>query len=100
MLGDGTAVSGPVELREALLEKLQSGVADYDLVVPSDYMVRILIAEKLVQPLEMANVVRFRDLRQDLRVDAQPHLQPRLAQPGRRRHGDRELHGARGHAGG
>ena len=29
---------------EALLAKLQSGVADYDLVVPSDYMVRILIA--------------------------------------------------------
>src|SRR5690349_6663913 len=32
---------------EALLEKLQSGVADYDIVVPSDYMVRIMISEKL-----------------------------------------------------
>jgi spermidine/putrescine-binding protein len=37
---------------EALLEKLQSGVADYDFVVPSDYMVRILIAEGLVQPID------------------------------------------------
>ncbi len=37
---------------EALLGKLQSGVADYDLVVPSDYMVRILVAETLVQPLD------------------------------------------------
>jgi spermidine/putrescine-binding protein len=37
---------------EALLEKLQSGVADYDLVVPTDYMVRILIAEGLLQPLD------------------------------------------------
>lgn len=37
---------------EALLEKLQSGVADYDLVFPSDYMVRTLISEKLVQPLD------------------------------------------------
>ncbi len=27
---------------EALLAKLQSGVADYDLVVPSDYMLKIL----------------------------------------------------------
>jgi spermidine/putrescine-binding protein len=36
---------------ESVLEKLQSGVADYDLVVPSDYMVRILIHLKLIQPL-------------------------------------------------
>src|SRR5205807_10464193 len=28
---------------EALLEKLQSGVADYDLVVPSDYMLQVLV---------------------------------------------------------
>ena len=37
---------------EPVLEKLQSGVADYDLVVPSDYMVRILIHLKLIKPLE------------------------------------------------
>jgi spermidine/putrescine-binding protein len=36
---------------ESVLEKLQSGVADYDLVVPSDYMVRILIHLGLLQPL-------------------------------------------------
>ncbi len=36
---------------ESVLEKLQSGVADYDLVVPSDYMVRILIHLNLIQPL-------------------------------------------------
>lgn len=36
---------------EPVLEKLQSGVADYDLVVPSDYMVRILIHLNLVKPL-------------------------------------------------
>ena len=33
---------------EPVLEKLQSGVADYDLVVPSDYMVRILIHLNLI----------------------------------------------------
>jgi spermidine/putrescine-binding protein len=37
---------------ESVLEKLQSGVADYDLVVPSDYMVRILIHLNLIQPLQ------------------------------------------------
>lgn len=47
---------------EALLEKLQSGVADYDVVVPSDYMVRILIAEKLVQPLQKDKLPNLKNL--------------------------------------
>jgi len=37
---------------EPVLAKLQSGVADYDLVVPSDYMVRILVLSRLLRPLE------------------------------------------------
>ena len=41
---------------EALLAKLQSGVADYDLVVPSDYMMRILVHEGLLQPLDKAKI--------------------------------------------
>lgn len=41
---------------EAVLEKLQSGVADYDVVVPSDYVVKILIAEGLIQPLGLARL--------------------------------------------
>ena len=41
---------------ESVLEKLQSGVADYDLVVPSDYMVRILIYLKLLRPLDRARL--------------------------------------------
>jgi spermidine/putrescine-binding protein len=47
---------------EALLEKLQSGVADYDLVVPSDYMVKILIAEKLIQPIDHAKLPNIKNL--------------------------------------
>jgi spermidine/putrescine-binding protein len=47
---------------EALLEKLQSGVSDYDLVVPSDYMVKILIAEKLIQPLDHKKIKNFQNL--------------------------------------
>lgn len=47
---------------EALLEKLQSGVADYDLVVPSDYMVKILISESLVQALDHDRLKNFGNL--------------------------------------
>jgi spermidine/putrescine-binding protein len=47
---------------EALLEKLQSGVADYDLVVPSDYMLRILVGQGLLHPLDHARLPRFANL--------------------------------------
>ena len=47
---------------EAVLAKLESGVADYDLVVPSDYMVRILIHLKLLRPLEKARLKNLGNL--------------------------------------
>lgn len=47
---------------EALLEKLQSGVADYDLVVPSDYMVKILVAEGLVQAIDHTRLTNWANL--------------------------------------
>lgn len=47
---------------EALLEKLQSGVADYDLVVPSDYMVKILIAENLIQTVDHTRLKNWPNL--------------------------------------
>jgi spermidine/putrescine-binding protein len=47
---------------EAILEKLQSGVADYDLVVPSDYMMKTLIPEGLVQTLDHARLPNFKNL--------------------------------------
>lgn len=34
---------------ETLLQKLQSGVVDYDLCVPTDYMIKILIDQKLLR---------------------------------------------------
>ena len=45
---------------EAILEKLQSGVADYDIVVPSDYMMKILIPEGLVQTLDRSQLANFK----------------------------------------
>lgn len=47
---------------EALLEKLQSGVADYDVVCPSDYMVSILISEGLLQKLDRTQLPNFQNL--------------------------------------
>ncbi len=47
---------------EALLEKLQSGVADYDVVVPSDYMVRILSTQNLIQKLDRDRLENFKNL--------------------------------------
>jgi spermidine/putrescine-binding protein len=47
---------------EAILEKLQSGVADYDLVVPSDYMMKILIPQGLLQRLDATRLPHFKNL--------------------------------------
>ena len=60
-----TGVEVTVDLydsNEALLAKLQSGVADYDLVVPSDYMMRILAHEKLLQPLDKSKIATLGNL--------------------------------------
>jgi spermidine/putrescine-binding protein len=47
---------------EQVYEKLKSGVADYDIVVPSDYMVATLISEKLLQPIDRAKLTNFANL--------------------------------------
>ena len=47
---------------EALLEKLQSGVTEYDVVVPSDYMSRILIHQNLLEKLDHSKLPGFSSL--------------------------------------
>lgn len=47
---------------EAILDKLQSGVADYDIVVPSDYMVKILIPQGLLAEIDHARLKNFKNL--------------------------------------
>ena len=47
---------------EAILEKLRSGVSDYDVVVPCDYMVRILIKQDLLSPLDHAKLPNFTNI--------------------------------------
>ncbi|HKH43249.1 MAG TPA: spermidine/putrescine ABC transporter substrate-binding protein [Thermoanaerobaculia bacterium] len=41
---------------ETILAKLQSGVAEYDLVVPSDYMLKVMIPQKLLRELDRARL--------------------------------------------
>ncbi len=47
---------------EALLAKLQTGLTEYDLIVPSDYMVGILIRENLIRPIDRNQVSNFGNL--------------------------------------
>jgi len=47
---------------ETILSKLQSGVADYDIIVPSDYMLKVLISEKLVRELDRSRLQGFDNL--------------------------------------
>jgi spermidine/putrescine-binding protein len=47
---------------EALLEKIESGVADYDVIVPSDYMVSILKREQLLNKIDLREVPNFKNI--------------------------------------
>jgi spermidine/putrescine-binding protein len=47
---------------EAVLAKLQAGNVDYDLVVPTDYMVQILIREKLLREIDKGSLKNFKNL--------------------------------------
>ncbi|MCB1500152.1 MAG: extracellular solute-binding protein [Bauldia sp.] len=48
---------------EDLLDKLRSASGHYDVVVPSDYMVEILIEEGLLQPVDAARMPNFAHVR-------------------------------------
>jgi len=41
---------------EELLSRLSMGAADYDLIVPSDFMVGILIQQNLLSPIDFTNI--------------------------------------------
>lgn len=50
------------ESNEALLQKLQSGLAGYDVIVPSDYMIGILRTQKLLQELNLSKIPNLRNI--------------------------------------
>lgn len=47
---------------EQLIDKLNSGVSDYDVVVPSDYAVRVLILDKRLMALDRSKLSNFSNL--------------------------------------
>jgi spermidine/putrescine-binding protein len=44
---------------EELLAKLQAGKTDYDVIIPSDYTVGIMIAQKMLEPVDLDHIPNF-----------------------------------------
>jgi spermidine/putrescine transport system substrate-binding protein len=47
---------------EELLAKLQAGGTGYDVIVPSDYMVEVMIKSDLLLPLDMSKIPNFKNV--------------------------------------
>jgi spermidine/putrescine transport system substrate-binding protein len=47
---------------EELLAKLQAGGTGYDVIVPSDYMVSIMIKSDVLEPLDMSKIPNFKNV--------------------------------------
>ena len=47
---------------ESMYAKLKSGAADYDIVIPSDYMVAKMISEGMLRPLDYSNIPNFQKI--------------------------------------
>jgi spermidine/putrescine-binding protein len=44
---------------EEMLAKLQAGASGYDLVIPSDYTVAIMVKQDMLEPLDMSKITNF-----------------------------------------
>lgn len=51
---------------EEMLTKMGSGVASYDIVIPTDYYIEKMIAEDLLHELNMDNIPNFENIQADL----------------------------------
>ena len=47
---------------EDLLAKLKSGASGYDIIMPSDYMVAIMIKENVLAALDLSNIPNFKNI--------------------------------------
>jgi spermidine/putrescine transport system substrate-binding protein len=52
---------------EDLLAKLQAGGTGYDVIVPSDYMVDIMIKTDVIQPLDKSKIPNFKNVGENFR---------------------------------
>ena len=50
------------DTNEAVLEKLQSGVSNYDVIVASDYMIRILNQQKLLHAMDLKQIPNVKNI--------------------------------------
>jgi spermidine/putrescine-binding protein len=50
-----------VDSNEAMYEKIKSGNTNYDIAIPSDYMIERLMEESLVQELDKSKLPNFKD---------------------------------------
>ena len=48
------------ESNETMLANVETGVGNYDVIVPSDYMVRIMIDRGLLQPIHASGMENFK----------------------------------------
>ncbi len=55
------------ESNESLYSKLASGGGDYDIIIPSDYMVSKLIAENMLAKLDFSNIPNFQYIDEEFR---------------------------------
>ena len=52
---------------ESMYAKLKSGAANYDVIVPSDYMAAKMIAEGMLMPLDYDNIPNFQNIDEEYR---------------------------------
>ena len=52
---------------ESLYAKLRSGAADYDVIIPSDYMVAKMISEGMLAKLDYSNIPNFQNIDEEYR---------------------------------
>ena len=80
MLDDFTAKYGikvnydTYSSNEEMLAKLQAGASGYDLVIPSDYTVAIMIKQDMLEPIDLAQIPNF--------ANADPHFRIKDYDPG------------------
>jgi len=61
-----TVVYDVFESNEALLSRLRQGNPGYDIIVPTDYMLQIMVEEGIVQPLDRSLIPNFANVAENL----------------------------------
>jgi spermidine/putrescine transport system substrate-binding protein len=52
---------------EELVTKLRNGNPGYDVIVPSDYMIAVMIGEELLEPLDKEQIPNFANISEDMK---------------------------------